>query len=133
MTCRACRLARTDAGPPNFFPDFNLHDELALVVKAGLAPHEALRAAARNTAWVVGLGDELGTVEVGKLPDLLLLDADPLTITVNTTRIATVITESSPGAVVPQWSRCGRQSASRRRISGSPSSISPVGRNPSEA
>ena len=91
MTCRACRLASTDAGPPNFFPGFSLHDELALVVKAGLAPHEALRAAARNTAWVVGLSDELGTVEVGKLADLVLLDADPLAEIANTTRIAAVV------------------------------------------
>ena len=84
-------LAGTDVGLPNLFPGFSLHDELALLVEAGLTPLEALQAATRNTAQAIGLGDELGTIEVGKLADLVLLDADPLAAITNTTRIAAVV------------------------------------------
>jgi hypothetical protein len=84
-------MAGTDVGLPHLFPGFSLHDELALLVEAGLSPLEALQAATRNTAQAVGLGDELGTVEVGKLADLVLLDADPLAAITNTTRIAAVV------------------------------------------
>lgn len=48
-------------------------------LKAGLSPLEIITAATRNSAIVAGLGDELGTVEVGKRADLLLIDGDPLT------------------------------------------------------
>ena len=84
-------LAGTDVGLPNLFPGFSLHDELALLVEAGLTPLEALQAATRNTAQAIGLGDVLGTIEVGKLADLVLLDADPLAAITNTTRIAAVV------------------------------------------
>ena len=62
-----------------------------MLVEAGLTPLEALQAATRNPAQAVGLGDELGTIEVGKLADLVLLDADPLAAITNTTRIAGVV------------------------------------------
>ena len=84
-------MAGTDVGLPYLFPGFSLHDELALLVEAGLTPLEALQAATRNTAEGVGLGDDVGTIEVGKLADLVLLDADPLTAIANTTRIAAVV------------------------------------------
>jgi hypothetical protein len=84
-------MAGTDVGLPYLFPGFSLHDELALLVEAGLTSLEALQAATRNTARAVGLGNELGTVEVGKLADLVLLEADPLADITNTTRIAAVV------------------------------------------
>jgi imidazolonepropionase-like amidohydrolase len=84
-------MAGTDVGVPNLFPGFSLHDELALLVEAGLTPLEAVQAATRNTAEGVGLGDDVGTIEVGKLADLILLDADPLAAITNTTRIAAVV------------------------------------------
>jgi imidazolonepropionase-like amidohydrolase len=84
-------MAGTDVGLPYLFPGFSLHDELALLVEAGLTPLQALQAATRNTAQAVVLGDELGTVEVGKLADLVLLEADPLAAITNTTRIAAVV------------------------------------------
>ena len=84
-------MAGTDVGLPFLLPGFSLHDELALLVEAGLTPLEALQAATRNPAQAVGLGDELGTIEVGKLADLVLLDADPLAAITNTTRIAAVV------------------------------------------
>ena len=84
-------MAGTDVGLPNLFPGFSFHDELALLVEAGLTPFEALQAATRNAAEGMGLGGNVGTIEVGKLADLVLLDADPLTAITNTTRIAAVI------------------------------------------
>jgi hypothetical protein len=83
-------MAGTDVGLPYLFPGFSLHDELALLVEAG-TPLEALQAATRNTAEGVGLGDDVGTIEVGKLADLVLLDDDPLTAIANTTHIAAVV------------------------------------------
>jgi imidazolonepropionase-like amidohydrolase len=62
-----------------------------LLVEAGLTPLEALQAATRDAARAVGLGRQLGTVEVGKLADLVLLDGDPLAAIANTTRIAAVV------------------------------------------
>jgi imidazolonepropionase-like amidohydrolase len=88
--------AGTDVGLTYLFPGFSLHDELALLVEAGLTPLEALQAATRNTAQAVGLGGELGTIEVGKLADLVLLEADPLAAITNTTRIAVVVANGRP-------------------------------------
>ena len=79
-------LAGTDVGLPYLFPGFSLQDQLALLVEAGLTPLEALQAATRNTAESVGLSAEVGTIEVGKLADLVLLDADPLASIKNMTR-----------------------------------------------
>jgi imidazolonepropionase-like amidohydrolase len=84
-------LAGTDLGLPYVLPGFSLHDELALLVESGLSPLEALQAATRNAAEAVGRGEDLGTVETGKLADLVLLDADPFADITNTTRIAAVV------------------------------------------
>ena len=65
---------------------FGLHDELALLVQAGLTPMQALQAAARNPAVFPGRADE-GTVEVGKVADLVLPRANPLEDIHNTTQI----------------------------------------------
>jgi imidazolonepropionase-like amidohydrolase len=68
-----------------------LHRELQLLVEAGLSPAEALRAATITPARVLGVDDELGTVEPGKVADLVLLDGDPLEDISNTRRIHAVI------------------------------------------
>jgi hypothetical protein len=70
----------TDAGGPvGFnFQGYNTPWELVLLVEAGLSPMEAIVAATRNGARLVGLSDQLGTVEEGKLADLLILEANPL-------------------------------------------------------
>ena len=84
-------LAGTDLGNPFMFAGFSLHDELELFVRAGLTPYEALRTATVNPAKYLGREKELGTIEKGKLADLILLDADPLTDIRNTTKINAVI------------------------------------------
>jgi hypothetical protein len=69
-------LAGTDLGVKWISPGSSLHDELALLVQAGLTPMEALQAATRNPARF--LHTEGGTVEPGKSANLVLLNANPL-------------------------------------------------------
>ena len=71
-------VAGTDAGTSGVVWGFSLHDEIELLVKAGLTTTEALVSATRLPATWLGIDDKIGTVEVGKYADLVLLDADPL-------------------------------------------------------
>jgi imidazolonepropionase-like amidohydrolase len=84
-------LAGTDLGNPYVYPGFSLHDELALLVQAGLTPLEALQTATINPANFFGKEKELGTIEKGKLADLVLLDANPLEDINNTRKINAVV------------------------------------------
>jgi len=68
-----------------------LHEELSLLVQAGLTPMEALQTATRNPAKFMGKLDTLGTIEKGKIADLVLLDANPLENISNTRRINAVV------------------------------------------
>lgn len=82
----------TDLAGPLIFPGFSLHDELELfVAKIGMTPMETLESATRVPAEFMGLADCLGTIEKGKIADLVLLDADPVEDIKNTRRIAGVI------------------------------------------
>ncbi|HWZ98611.1 MAG TPA: amidohydrolase family protein [Candidatus Dormibacteraeota bacterium] len=83
-------LAGTDSAAPYVVPGFSLHEELALLVKAGLTPAEALQAATRNAAEFLGHLDSQGTVAIGKDADLVLLDANPLDDIHNTQKIRAV-------------------------------------------
>ncbi|MGH7603688.1 MAG: amidohydrolase family protein [Gemmatimonadaceae bacterium] len=84
-------LAGTDAPRAFLYPGFSLHEELSLLVRSGLTPAEALRTATYNPAAYLGSLDSLGTVEQGKIADLVLLDANPLVDIHNTRRISTVV------------------------------------------
>ena len=85
-------MAGTDtAAGVHIFPGFSLHQELALFVQAGLTPMEALQTATLNPAKFLGKQAEMGTVESGKLADLVLLDADPLENIHNTQKIEAVV------------------------------------------
>jgi imidazolonepropionase-like amidohydrolase len=84
-------LAGTDSPAPNAVPGFSLHDELELLVRAGLSPLQALQAATIQPARFLGIQSSSGTVERGKRADLVLLDANPLVDIRNTRRIAAVI------------------------------------------
>lgn len=55
-----------------------LHEELALLVESGFTPMEALQTATKNPAEFLGFADQIGTVEPGKIANLVLLDANPL-------------------------------------------------------
>jgi imidazolonepropionase-like amidohydrolase len=71
-------LAGTDAGIGLVAPGTSLLLELQAFVEAGLTPQAALRTATTDAARFLGVPDELGTVEVGKRADLVLLSRDPL-------------------------------------------------------
>lgn len=72
-------LAGTDIGNPFLVPGASLHDELALLVEeAGLTPLEALRAATLEPARTFAMQDSLGSVTVGRLADLVILERNPL-------------------------------------------------------
>ncbi|MGW0517493.1 amidohydrolase family protein [Crossiella sp. NPDC003009] len=79
------------AGSDTFVPGFSLHDELALLTTAGLSPADALRTATVNPARFLGVEDRFGAIAPGRIADLVLLEADPLTDIANTRRIAAVI------------------------------------------
>jgi imidazolonepropionase-like amidohydrolase len=72
-------------------PGFSAHRELQTYVAAGLTPYEALATGTRNVAAYFGTADRTGTIERGKVADLVLLDGNPLADITNTTRIAGVM------------------------------------------
>jgi imidazolonepropionase-like amidohydrolase len=85
-------LAGTDTPSGVYiFPGFSLHEELQRFVAAGFTPMEALQTATLNPARFLGKEKELGTIEKGKLADLVLLDRNPLDNIANTRKIAAVI------------------------------------------
>jgi imidazolonepropionase-like amidohydrolase len=89
-------LAGSDAGANEYsVPGFSLHDELVELVEAGLTPMEALQTATLNPARYLGITDALGTVELGKIADLVLLEANPLEDIRNTQKIAAVVVNGS--------------------------------------
>jgi hypothetical protein len=84
-------LAGTDAPEPYCPPGLALHQELELLVESGLPPAAVLQAATINNARALRQDGQLGSVEPGKLADLLILDADPTADIRNTRKIAHVI------------------------------------------
>jgi imidazolonepropionase-like amidohydrolase len=86
-------LAGSDSGPFNSFtyPGASLQEELALLVKAGLTPAQALRAATVNGATFLGVAGRSGSIAVGKDADLVLLTANPLADINNVRKIAAVV------------------------------------------
>jgi len=85
-------LAGTDtAAGVHVVPGFSLHEELEYFVKAGFTPIEALRTATTNPAKFLGRLRDLGTIEEGKMADLVLLDENPLKDIRNTRKIQAVV------------------------------------------
>jgi hypothetical protein len=83
-------MTGTDLGVQKWLsPGLGLHDEIEIFVQAGLTPMQALQAATRNPARFLGVNG--GTVEPGKLANLVVLDANPLENIRNTRRIMAVI------------------------------------------
>jgi imidazolonepropionase-like amidohydrolase len=81
----------TDASNQLLVPGYSEHRELELLVRAGLSPREALRAATRNGAVLLGV-DSLGLLAPGKAADLVVLSRDPLSDIRNTRAVQSVMT-----------------------------------------
>ena len=96
MLVKACKAAGvpivtgTDAGTSAVVAGFALQDELELLVKAGLTPEETLQSATRLPATWLGIDSKVGTIEVNKFADLILLDENPLVDIKNAQKIAAV-------------------------------------------
>jgi imidazolonepropionase-like amidohydrolase len=84
-------LVGTDLGNPYIFPGFSVHDEMALLVNAGLTPLEALQAATINPARYLDGEATAGTVAPGRSADLVVLDENPLADIRNISRINSVV------------------------------------------
>tara|TARA_Y100000590_G_scaffold70751_1_gene77412 strand:+ start:80 stop:1582 length:1503 start_codon:yes stop_codon:yes gene_type:complete len=80
-------LAGSDANDTYSFPGMGLHDELQELVLAGLSPMEALKTATFNAADYFNLTKDYGSIEAGKVADMVLLNANPLEDISNTIRI----------------------------------------------
>jgi imidazolonepropionase-like amidohydrolase len=97
--------AGTDAANQLLVPGYAEHRELELLVRAGLTPREALRAATRNAAVLLGV-DSLGLLAPGKVADLLVLSKDPLVDIRNTRAIAGVMAQGyllDPDSIRAAW------------------------------
>jgi imidazolonepropionase-like amidohydrolase len=79
-------LLGTDSANPHVVPGFSIHEELELLVQAGMSPYEAIRAGTRDAAEFLGLQAEFGTVQAGRRADLILLEANPLEDVANVRR-----------------------------------------------
>jgi len=79
----------TDVGNDFIFPGLSIHEEMELL-EMGFAPLEILEMATENAARMLGVLEELGTIEEGKAADLVLLDDNPLDSIRNTRSILAV-------------------------------------------
>jgi imidazolonepropionase-like amidohydrolase len=96
LLVKACKavgvpiVVGTDASTSGVVFGFAVHDEMELLVKAGFTNYEALLSATRLSATWLGIESIVGTVEIGKKADLVLLEANPIDDIKNTRRIAGV-------------------------------------------
>jgi imidazolonepropionase-like amidohydrolase len=84
-------LAGSDVAVLGVFPGSSLHEEMSIFVeRLGMTPAEALERATRRSARALGIADSVGTIQPGRIADLVLLDADPLQDIRNVRRISAV-------------------------------------------
>jgi len=84
-------LVGTDAPEPQVAPGASLHHEMELLVETGMTPAEVLTAATLENARILRQDERIGSVQPGRIADLVLLEADPLADIANTRRIRSVI------------------------------------------
>jgi imidazolonepropionase-like amidohydrolase len=90
-TAGARIVVGTDAGNIGTLHGPAIHHEMELMVAAGLRPMDVIVAATKNSAAVMGREADLGTLQKGKLADLVILDGDPLVDIKNTRKIFKVM------------------------------------------
>jgi imidazolonepropionase-like amidohydrolase len=98
-------VAGTDVGVPGH----TLHRELELYVKAGMTPLEAIQAATITPARVMKLDNEVGTLEVGRRADLIVLDASPIENISNIRKIRLVVSQGRLFDCAKLWELAGFQ------------------------
>src|ERR1700730_14856069 len=80
----------TDSGIPTRFPGYLEHRELQLMVEAGLTPMQAIVAATRTNAEILGGAKQFGTLQAGRAAEFIVLDANPLDDIRNTEKLSAV-------------------------------------------
>ncbi len=70
-------IAGTDAPYPGVFQGEGIHRELELIVESGLTPLQAITLATKNAAQFMKKQDEFGTLDIGKLANILIIDGRP--------------------------------------------------------
>ena len=95
------------AGTDQAVPGHSVHREIELYVQAGFTPLEALQAATRVPALVMGLEKELGTIEEGKRADLIILNGNPLEDIHNSRNVESVITGGTMYNTAQLWQGAG--------------------------
>ena len=96
-------VAGTDVGVPGH----TLHRELELYVKAGMTPLEAIQAATITPARVMKVDSEVGTIEMGKRADLIVLDANPIDNISNIRKIRLSVSQGRVFESAQLWQSVG--------------------------
>ncbi len=94
-------MAGTDCACEGGIPGYSLHKELQLFVEAGLTPFEALQTATINPVKFLSMTDSLGTVEQGKIADLVILESNP---TLNISATQSIFAVIINGKLIPKES-----------------------------
>lgn len=86
----------TGSGAPVTPYGIGLHAELRLLARSGLQPFQVLKMASLDAARILGAGDDLGSIQAGKLADLLIIDGDPLSDISQTARVIMTVMNGRP-------------------------------------
>src|SRR6185369_3953967 len=77
-------------------PGFILHDEMETMAEAGISSMHVIQGATKWTAEAMRVADKIGTVETGKIADIIVVDADPLADIANLRKVSTVVFDGKP-------------------------------------
>jgi hypothetical protein len=76
---------------PGTVPGMGIRHEIQLLVDGGLSPMQAIQASTKNSAELFNKANDIGTIQVGRWGDLVILDANPLADIGNIDRVSTVV------------------------------------------